>query len=77
MFQTKALAPYEHLIGAIRSRYADVPVGYSESIFQPLGQALGLKLLTPYSLAKAIAEGSDQVAELQRLQQTLHQATGR
>ena len=36
-----------------------VPVGYSESIFQPLGEDLGLKLLTPYSFAKAIAEGTD------------------
>ena len=30
-----------------------------ESIFQPLGRDLGLKLLTPYSFAKAIAEGTD------------------
>ena len=36
-----------------------MPVGYSESIFQPLGQALGLRLMTPYSFAKAIAEGTD------------------
>ena len=36
-----------------------VPVGYSESIFQGLGQSLGLRLLTPYSFAKAIAEGTD------------------
>jgi len=43
----------------IRARYEGVPVGYSESIFQPLGQALGLKLLTPDSFAKAIAEGTD------------------
>lgn len=58
-FETKGLADYNRLIAQIRSRYAGVPVGYSESIFQPLGAALGLKLLTPYSFAKAIAEGSD------------------
>jgi zinc/manganese transport system substrate-binding protein len=58
-FETRDLAEYEQLIAAIRARYAGVPVGYSESIFQPLGQALGLKLLTPYSFAKAIAEGTD------------------
>jgi len=40
-----------------------VPVGYSESIFQPLGEDLGLKLLTPYSFAKAIAEGADITAQ--------------
>jgi zinc/manganese transport system substrate-binding protein len=47
------------MIATIRARYARVPVGYSESIFQPLGAALGLKLMTPYSFAKAIAEGTD------------------
>jgi zinc/manganese transport system substrate-binding protein len=58
-FETKGLAEYNRLISQIRSRYAGVPVGYSESIFQPLGEALGLRLLTPYSFAKAIAEGTD------------------
>ncbi len=58
-FETTGLAEYNRLRSEIRSRYAGVPVGYSESIFQPLGQDLGLKLLTPYSFAKAIAEGTD------------------
>ncbi len=58
-FETVALAEYNHLRTQIRSRYASVPVGYSESIFQGLGQSLGLRLLTPYSFAKAIAEGTD------------------
>ncbi len=56
---TSGLAAYHALIAQIRERYAGVPVGYSESIFQPLGTALGLTLLTPYSFAKAIAEGTD------------------
>jgi zinc/manganese transport system substrate-binding protein len=58
-FETTDLAEYDRLRDEIRSRYAGVPVGYSESIFQPLGQSLGLKLMTPYSFAKAIAEGTD------------------
>jgi zinc/manganese transport system substrate-binding protein len=58
-FQTQDMAEYNRLRGEIRARYGGVPVGYSESIFQPLGQDLGLKLLTPYSFAKAIAEGTD------------------
>jgi zinc/manganese transport system substrate-binding protein len=58
-FDTQALARYHALIAQIRSRYHGVAVGYSESIFQPLGEALGLRLLTPYSFAKAIAEGTD------------------
>jgi zinc/manganese transport system substrate-binding protein len=57
------LARYEQLIAQIRSRYAGVPVGYSESIFQPLGEALGLRLMTPASFAKAIAEGTDVTAQ--------------
>ncbi len=59
VFDTQGLATYNQLLAGIRSRYAGVAVGYSESIFQPLGQALGLRLLTPYSFAKAIAEGTD------------------
>ncbi len=58
-FETVDLARYNALIALIRARYAGVPVGYSESIFQPLGEALGLKLLTPYSFVNAIAEGSE------------------
>ena len=49
-------------IAEIRRRFTGVPVGYSESIFQPLGESLGLKLLTPYSFAKAISEGTDVTA---------------
>ncbi len=62
-FETRDLARYNHLLQEIRSSYGGVPVGYSESIFQPLGEDLGLKLLTPYSFAKAIAEGTDVTAE--------------
>jgi zinc/manganese transport system substrate-binding protein len=61
-FETVDLSRYRQLIAVIRRRYRGVPVGYSESIFRPLGQALGLRLLTPYSFAKAIAEGSEVTA---------------
>jgi zinc/manganese transport system substrate-binding protein len=43
-----------------------VPVGYSESIFQGLGEDLHLKLRTPYSFVKAIAEGTEVSAEDKR-----------
>jgi zinc/manganese transport system substrate-binding protein len=59
LFETKRLAAYHSLIATIRTHYAGVPVGYSESIFRPLGDALGLRLMTPPSFADAIAEGSD------------------
>jgi len=61
-FLEHGLARYDALIREIRERYAGTPVGYSESIFRPLGEDLGLKLLTPYSFAKAIAEGDDVTA---------------
>jgi zinc/manganese transport system substrate-binding protein len=62
-FETVALASYNRLRAQIRTRYADTPVGYSESIFRPLGEDLGLRLLTPYSFAKAVAEGTDVTAQ--------------
>jgi zinc/manganese transport system substrate-binding protein len=62
-FETVSLARYDALQAEIRSRYAGVPVGYSESIFEPLGTSLGLKLLTPPGFAKAVAEGDDVSAQ--------------
>jgi zinc/manganese transport system substrate-binding protein len=62
-FETTDLARYDQLREEIRSSYAGVPVGYSESIFQGLGEDLGLKLLTPYGFAKAIAEGTEVTAQ--------------
>jgi zinc/manganese transport system substrate-binding protein len=63
LFLTRDLARYDALREEIRAKYAGTPVGYSESIFRPLGEDLGLKLITPYSFAKAIAEGTDVSAE--------------
>ncbi len=65
-FETKDLASYDRLRKEIRERYAGTPVGYSESIFRPLGEDLHLRLLTPYSFAKAVAEGTDVTAQDKR-----------
>jgi zinc/manganese transport system substrate-binding protein len=62
-FETQALARYNALRREIRAKYAGSPVGYSESIFEGLGEDLGLRLLTPYSFVKAIAEGTDVTAQ--------------
>ena len=62
-FETKALAAYKGEIAAIRRTYSGVPVGASESIFVPLAQALGLKLLTPSSFLSAISEGTEPTAQ--------------
>ena len=61
-FETRSLSRYEQLIASIKRKYHGVPVGASESIFAPLAQALGLKLVTPYSFLKAISEGTEPTA---------------
>jgi zinc/manganese transport system substrate-binding protein len=60
--ETKGLAEYKHLIATIKRRFGGTPVGASESIFAPLAQALGLKLITPASFLKAISEGTEPTA---------------
>lgn len=62
LFQSVALAEYSRLIAAIRTRFGGLPVGYSESIFEGLGQALGLQLLTPPGFPRAVSEGTEVTA---------------
>jgi zinc/manganese transport system substrate-binding protein len=59
---TTGLAEYKNLIATIKRRFGGTPVGASESIFAPLAQALGLKLITPASFLKAISEGTEPTA---------------
>jgi zinc/manganese transport system substrate-binding protein len=61
-FETRGLAQYTRLIATIKRTYRGVPVGASESIFAPLAQALGLKVLTPPSFLKAVSEGAEPTA---------------
>ena len=61
-FETKGLAQYKQLIATIQRKYSGMRVGASESIFGPLAQALGLKILTPPSFLKAISEGTEPTA---------------
>jgi zinc/manganese transport system substrate-binding protein len=62
-FENSDLAQYHALISQIKSRYAGVPVGASESIFALLSPSLGLDLRTPYSFMKAISEGTSVSAQ--------------
>ncbi|MCA1221706.1 metal ABC transporter solute-binding protein, Zn/Mn family [Streptomyces sp. 8L] len=62
-FENTTLAPYTKEIADIKAKYAGTPVGASESIFAPLAQGLGLKLLTPESFLDAISEGTDPTAK--------------
>jgi zinc/manganese transport system substrate-binding protein len=61
-FETQGLAQYKRLLATIKRTYRGVPVGASESIFVPLAQALGLKLVTPASFLKAVSEGAEPTA---------------
>jgi zinc/manganese transport system substrate-binding protein len=56
------LTRYRSLIASIRSRFAGTPVGASESVFQPLAQGLGLRLVTPAGFMNAVSEGADPTA---------------
>jgi zinc/manganese transport system substrate-binding protein len=58
-FTTKDLARYDELTAQIKSRYAGVPVGASESIFALESPALGLDLVTPASFMKSTSEGTE------------------
>ena len=58
-FEDVSLERYDRLRAEIRKRFAGVPVGFSESIFEPLGRDLELRLLTPVGFAKAVTEGTD------------------
>jgi zinc/manganese transport system substrate-binding protein len=58
-FEGAGLAEYERLIARIKSRYGGAPVGASESIFEPLAPALGLRLITPRGFMDAISEGTE------------------
>lgn len=61
-FESVGLKQYHALISEIRQTYPGTAVGASESIFAPLADGLGLRLLTPPSFLKAIAEGTDPTA---------------
>jgi zinc/manganese transport system substrate-binding protein len=58
-FGRVGLADYHRLLVEIRARFAGTPVGASESIFGPLADALGLRVITPAGFLRAISQGTD------------------
>jgi zinc/manganese transport system substrate-binding protein len=58
-FEGAGLAEYDRLIARIKARFDGEPVGASESIFEPLAPALGLRLVTPKGFMDAVAEGTE------------------
>ena len=61
-YESQGLKRYNDVIAAIKRQYAGTPVGATESIFAPLAQSLGLRLITPENFLDAVAEGSDPTA---------------
>jgi zinc/manganese transport system substrate-binding protein len=61
-FEGQRLHAYDALIADIRKKYSGTPVGASESIFSMLAPSLGLDLITPPTLLRAISEGTDVTA---------------
>jgi zinc/manganese transport system substrate-binding protein len=62
-YETTGLQQYQDLIAGIKQQYGGTPVGATESIFAPLAEALGLKLITPENFLDAVAEGTDPTAQ--------------
>src|SRR2546427_1921614 len=58
-----ALQPYHDTIAHLRSSFAGVAVGSTESIVVYMAQALGLNLISPPEFMQAISEGSDPPAQ--------------
>jgi len=61
-FTTNGFARYNGLVAGIRAASEGAPVGASESVFVPMADALGLRLLTPESFLDAISEGAEPTA---------------
>jgi zinc/manganese transport system substrate-binding protein len=57
------LKAYFDVINQIKTSYAGVPVGASESIFAMLAPALGVNLVTPAAFLTAVSEGTDPTAQ--------------
>ena len=56
---TVSLQPYTRRLTELRSKFAGVAVGATESIFVYMAQYLGLDLISPPEFMQAVAEGND------------------
>jgi zinc/manganese transport system substrate-binding protein len=59
----QALKDVQKKIETIKARYADTPVGLTETIFLYQSGPLGLNVLTPLEFQEAVAEGNDPPAD--------------
>ena len=58
-----SLAPITAKMNEIKASYAGTPVGLTETIYLYQTQPIGLRVLTPFSFEKAVAEGNDPSAQ--------------
>ena len=61
-FATSGLARYNGLIADIKAKYSGVAIGASESVFSPMADALGLRLITPAPFLDTVSEGGEPTA---------------
>ncbi len=54
-----SLKPWTEAIAAFKAKYENTPVATTEPVSDYLLQAMGFKLMTPFSLEKAIMDGTD------------------
>ncbi len=59
----QSLQPIQQKIVAIKSKYAGMPVGLTETIYLYQAGPLGLNVLTPFEFQKAMAEGNEPPAD--------------
>ena len=58
-----ALRPYQARIAEIQQKYSGVAVGATETVFEYLAGALGLKVISPPEFMRAVGEGNDPPAD--------------
>jgi zinc/manganese transport system substrate-binding protein len=59
----QSLQPIQQKINVIKTKYAETPVGLTETIYLYQAVPLGLNVLTPFAFQKAMAEGNDPPAD--------------
>jgi zinc/manganese transport system substrate-binding protein len=56
---TASLAPWNAAIAAFKATYGNTPIAVTEPVADYMLQAMGFNILTPFSLQKAIMDGTD------------------
>ena len=71
-----SLQPLRAAIDAFKAKYADTPVATTEPVSDYLLQAMGFRLMTPFSLEKAIMDNTDPAPQDVSIQNDLFAKNG-